>query len=417
MTVAGRHHPDVEELKPMITPTTVTPDRPRGASARAPAPLRSPLVEIVVPVYNEQAVLESSIRRLHAFLSEQLPYRWRIVIADNASTDGTLFIARALARTLSHTRVLHLDAKGRGRALRAAWSATDADVVCYMDVDLSTDLRALAPLLAGLVSGHCEVAIGSRLAPGARVVRSRKRELISRAYNRILRLALRARFSDAQCGFKGLRADAARLLLPQVRDQGWFFDTELLVAAQRHGMRIGEVAVDWVEDPDSRVDIVPTALADLRGVLRLALGSTLARFVIVGAACTLAYALLYAALAAPLGDDGASALALALTAVANTQANRRFTFRIRGRRRLVRHHLTGGLVYLLTLGLSLGALGVLHDFDPRPAMLVEIGVLVGASLLATASRFVALRSWVFAHRHGAASAVASGLRALGELGG
>jgi glycosyltransferase involved in cell wall biosynthesis len=236
--------------------------------AAVPA-VAEPRIDIVVPVYNEQAALEHSIRRLHSFLAAELPFAWRIVIADNASTDSTLSIARGLAGRLDRVTVLHLPAKGRGRALRAAWSASDADVVAYMDVDLSTNLRALLPLVAGLISGHSDVAIGSRLAPGARVVRGPRRELISRSYNRLLRLVLGARFSDAQCGFKALRADAARRLLPQVEDQGWFFDTELLVLAQRQGLRIHEVAVDWVDDPDSRVDILPTALTDLRGVIRM----------------------------------------------------------------------------------------------------------------------------------------------------
>jgi len=226
-------------------------------------------VDIVVPVYNEEIALERSIRRLHDFLRWNLPFAWRIVIADNASVDSTPAIARSLARELADVEVLRLSAKGRGRALRAAWSASDADILCYMDVDLSTDLRGLLPLVAGLVSGHSAVAIGTRLAPGSRVIRSRKRELISRAYNRLLRVVLRARFSDAQCGFKAIRAEVARELLPAVRDDGWFFDTELLVLAQRQGLRIHEVAVDWIDDPDSRVDIVRTALDDLRGVARL----------------------------------------------------------------------------------------------------------------------------------------------------
>ncbi len=207
-----------------------------------------------------------------------MPYAWRIVIADNASTDATLAMARALAFELEHVTVLHLSRKGRGRALRTAWTASDADVLCYMDVDLSTDLRALLPLVSSLVCGHSEVAIGSRLAPGARIVRGPKRELISRGYNRLLRHVLRARFSDAQCGFKAIRADAARTLLPQIQDQGWFFDTELLILAQRRGLRIHEVAVDWIDDPDSRVDIVSTALADLRGVVRLLFAAPVARF-------------------------------------------------------------------------------------------------------------------------------------------
>jgi putative flippase GtrA len=357
---------------------------------------RPPRIDVVVPVYNEAAALEESIRRLHAFLSDAMPYAWRIVIADNASTDATPEMARALAAELDRTTVLRLDRKGRGRALRAAWAASDADVLCYMDVDLSTDLRALLPLVSALVSGHSEVAIGSRLAPGSRVVRGPKREFISRSYNRLLRWALRARFSDAQCGFKAITADAARRLLPQVQDQGWFFDTELLVLAQREGMRIHEVAVDWVDDPDSRVDIVSTALTDLRGVVRLGFAGRVPRFLTIGVLSTLAYALLYLVLRGPLGAGGANVLALALTAIANTQANRRFTFRIRGRAGLLRQQAAGAVVYVIALALTAGALDVLHRLDHHPGRLLEVAVLVGASAVATITRYVALRSWVFA---------------------
>jgi glycosyltransferase involved in cell wall biosynthesis len=231
----------------------------------------APAVEVVVPVYNEAHVLEASIRRLHAYLGARFPFAWRITIADNGSVDGTAAVAEHLATTLSAVGVVHLDRKGRGRALRAVWSATDADVVAYMDVDLSTDLDALLPLVAPLVSGHSHLAVGSRLAPGARVVRGPRRELISRAYNLLLRSVLRLGVRDAQCGFKAVRVDALRTLLPEVQDEAWFFDTELLVRAQRAGLRIVELPVDWVDDPDSRVDIVRTALDDLRGVWRLLL--------------------------------------------------------------------------------------------------------------------------------------------------
>ena len=228
-------------------------------------------VEIVVPVYNEERVLEGSIRRLHRYLAEQFPLSWRIVIADNGSVDRTLAIARRLSYDLSSLEALGVHERGRGRALSAAWSASDARVLCYMDVDLSTDLGALLPLVAPLLSGHSDLAIGTRLHRQARVTRCLKRELISRAYNRLLRLLLRARFSDAQCGFKAIRVEVARQLLPLVRDRQWFFDTELLVLAQRRGLRIHEVPVDWIEDRDSRVRIAATALADLRGVVRLRL--------------------------------------------------------------------------------------------------------------------------------------------------
>ncbi len=374
---------------------SVGPSMGWGVQAAPPSGLD---VEIVIPVYNEERALAASIHRLHRFLESRLPFSWQITIADNASTDITPEIARALAAELDRVRVLRLDEKGRGRALRAAWSASRARVVAYMDVDLSTDLHALLPLLAPLVSGHSEVAIGSRLAPGSRVARGPKREFISRSYNRLLHLALRARFTDAQCGFKAVRADVLPELLEAVRDESWFFDTELLIAAQRRGMRIHEVPVDWVDDPDSRVDIVSTALADLRGVARLALDTSVARFVAIGIASTLAYALLFLLLAGAVGSAGASAVALALTAVGNTAANRRVTFGIRGRDGVARQYAAGLVVFVLALGLTNGALSVLHDLDHHTPRLLEAAVLVVATLAATVTRYVALSTWVFRRR-------------------
>ncbi|MDX6725682.1 MAG: hypothetical protein QOK49_487 [Baekduia sp.] len=361
-----------------------------------PAGPERPDVDVVVPVYNEQAALASSIRRLHAFLTESFPFSWRIVVADNASTDATPRIAAALAAQLPGVTHLRLDRKGRGLALREAWSHSTARVVSYMDVDLSTDLRALLPLVAPLLSGHSDVAIGSRLAYGAKVVRGPKREVISRSYNKILHAALRVHFTDAQCGFKAATAAAAAELLPQIRDDGWFFDTELLVLAGRAGLRIHEVPVDWVDDPDSRVDIVRTATDDLKGVARLAFATPVARFAAVGIASTIAYALIYLALRGPLGAGSANALSLALTAVGNTAANRRLTFGLQGRRGLVRQHAAGAVVYAITLGLTAGALGVLHGVAPGASHAVEVSVLVAAGLVATVTRYVALKTWVFA---------------------
>jgi glycosyltransferase involved in cell wall biosynthesis len=193
---------------------------------RAPA---RPLVEVVVPVHNEQHVLEASIWRLHGYLKASFPFSFRITIADNASTDATWLLAKRLGEQLPGVRAVHVPRKGRGRALRQVWSAN-----------------------------------------GAAVVRGPMRELVSRCYNLLLRTIMRARFSDAQCGFKAGRAEVVQALLPAVEDQAWFFDTELLLAAQRGGLRIHEVPVDWVEDTDSRVDVVRTALDDLRGMARVA---------------------------------------------------------------------------------------------------------------------------------------------------
>src|SRR5436309_1242376 len=235
----------------------------------ASSPVLTPLVDIAIPVYNEERDLERSVRRLRRYLDHQFPFEARITVVDNASTDATWAIAQRLALELDGVRAMRLEEKGRGRAVRQAWLGSDAAVVAYMDVDLSTDLDGLLPLVAPVLSGHSDVAIGSRLAPGATVVRGPKRELISRAYNLLLKVALGTAFSDAQCGFKAVRADVARALVPLVEDDGWFFDTELLVLAERNGLRIHEVPVDWVDDPDSRVDVVATARADLRGVIRM----------------------------------------------------------------------------------------------------------------------------------------------------
>lgn len=384
-----------------------------------------PVVDIVVPVYNEQAALAASIRRLHRYLAEALPFAARITIADNASVDETPRIAAELAAELEGVRVVRLEQKGRGRALHTVWSSSDAPVLAYMDVDLSTDLAALQPLLAPLVSGHSDLAIGTRLARNSRVVRGAKREVISRCYNLILRSTLAAKFSDAQCGFKAVRADVAARLLPHVEDTGWFFDTELLVLAERSGLRIHEVPVDWVDDPDSRVDIVATATADLKGIARMLkgfasgaipvreiaaqLGSGRAaaprslmrqavRFAAVGVGSTLAYLLIFSLLHATVGAQAANLIALLITAIGNTAANRRFTFGVRGRGGVLRHHAEGFAVFAFALALTSGSLLAVHALASPTPHWVELTVLISANLAATALRFTLLRGWVF-HPH------------------
>jgi len=364
-----------------------------------------PMVDIVIPVHNEERGLRVSVLRLHAYLTQQFPFSARITIADNASTDSTPAVAAELAEELPEVRVLRLKEKGRGRALAAAWLTSDARVVSYMDVDLSTDLSALLPLVAPVISGHSQVSIGSRLVTGARVTRGPKREVISRVYNILLRLVLRVRFKDAQCGFKALRADVARSLLPDVVNRNWFFDTELLVRAERAGLRIHELPVDWLDDPDSRVDIVATAIEDLRGVWRLATGrpadaplwlsTQLVRFAAVGAASTLAYAVLFWALREVLPAAASNVIALAATAVANTAANRRLTFGIRGRERLLRDHAGGLLAFAAALVFTNGAIVAMGLFAPGASRVAEIAVLTGANAIATGVRFLVLRTVLF----------------------
>jgi len=375
---------------------------------------RPPVVDIVIPVYNEARILASSVGRLRAFADARLPFAVQITIADNASTDDTWAIAERLEHDVPGVRALHLPRKGRGRALRAAWLASDAPVVAYTDVDLSTDLDAILPLVAPLISEHSDLAIGSRLAPGAHVIRGPKRELISRSYNRILQVVLRVRFRDAQCGFKAIRRDVARALLPLVEDDGWFFDTEMLVLAERAGLRIHELPVDWIDNVDSRVDIASTAADDLRGVWRLlraphrlelpgvrrrafprrTIASQARMFAAIGIMSTIAWAILYLLLRGAFAPLPANAIALVTTAIGNTAANRRLTFGVRGRTSLARDHAAGLTAFGLALGLTTLAAASLDTIAPHAGRAVELGVLVIANLVATVGRFLLLRAWV-----------------------
>jgi putative flippase GtrA len=381
-----------------------------------------PTLEVVVPVHNEEADLEGSVERLVRYL-DTMPFTYRVTIADNASTDATPLVAHRLAHRYDSVGVVHLAMKGRGRALRQVWSASPSPVLAYMDVDLSTDLNALLPLVAPLLTGHSDVAIGTRLRHGARVQRGARREVISRCYNLLLRGTLRARFSDAQCGFKAVRRQVAVGLLPWVRDEGWFFDTELLVIAERAGLRIHEVAVDWVDDPDSRVDVVQTAAADLRGIARVAwsllrgvvplpalreqlgrtrrhgvagsVGAQSLLFALIGIVSTVAYGCLYLCLRPVMPAQAASAGALLVTAVVNTSANRRMTFGISTPEHRWRHQAQA----LLVLGAGLVATGTALSVVDRVAgpghPVTEIAVLTVANLLVTVVRFAAMRVWIF----------------------
>ncbi|OGO51224.1 MAG: hypothetical protein A2148_10110 [Chloroflexi bacterium RBG_16_68_14] len=235
-----------------------------------------PQLDIVIPVYNEAHVLAASVEKLRSYLQEtSFPYTWRIVIANNASTDRTLEVARELSRRLDDVAVdvavLHLPQKGRGRALKKALLESDADAMSYMDVDLSTGLDALLPLARAVLEEGYDVATGSRMARGSQITRSLRREITSRGLIFLIKLLFLSKLSDTQCGFKAITRQAARELLPLVENDEWFFDTELLLLAEKGGYRVKDIPVLWIEDPDSRVDVLKTVLEDLQGLLRMRL--------------------------------------------------------------------------------------------------------------------------------------------------
>ncbi|MCQ9389373.1 glycosyltransferase [Brevibacterium sp. 50QC2O2] len=394
-------------------------DDPQFTSGPVPAPGRRgsrTTVDLVVPVYNEQAQLADTVYTLLGLTAESAN-DVTIVIADNASTDRTGRIGEDLARLQQRVRYVRLDRKGRGRALNQVWSASRADVVAYTDVDLATDIRLLDPMVQVLASGTADVAIASRLLPDSNVVRGPKREVISRCYNRLLKLGLDVGYSDAQCGFKALSRRAADALLPHVSDVNWFFDTEVLTLAQWAGLRIHEFSADWTDDPDSSVDVVATAFEDLKGMARMRrdlrrsaiplerisaevgrpaavpnLGAQIMHFVDVGIVSTVTYSLGFLLLGMFLDVNLANFTALLASAVLNTALNRRHTFAARNPRGKLAHHLKGLAVFALCWLLTSAAIQMTTGL-PTVAVLVAVTV---ANVGATVLRFALQRLWVFA---------------------
>ncbi|MCA2224404.1 dolichyl-phosphate beta-glucosyltransferase [Nonomuraea aurantiaca] len=410
----------------------------RSAMDRSPAVLGEPVtlatVDIVIPVLNEQKALPGCIRTLNAFLGDSFPLPWRITIVDNGSIDGTWRVARGLTREFPQVHARKLETRGRGAALKAAWRDSPADIVAYMDVDLSTELGALFPMVAALASGHSEVAIGTRLARGARTRRSLRRELVSRGYNALLRYGFGVGFSDAQCGFKAARTDVIRPLLDRVEDDGWFFDTELLLLAEHNGLRVHEVPVDWVEDLDSRVRIIRTAVEDLRGLARVAWSMStgkaalkvaneteltptdpteltpthpdavvarpravtparLASFALIAVFSTVLYALLYLPLREHWPAAAANLAALLLTGFAGAET-RRWTVNVLGGHRTVPRVRTAPAFLADYAIITMAVLGL----PPPGGRLFEATTAVGTYCLLTLLRFAALDRWVFPRR-------------------
>jgi Glycosyl transferase family 2 len=386
------------------------PPVPQVRSAPPVTAVVATTVEIVIPVFNEERALSGCVATLHAHLATLPPFHWTITVVDNGSTDDTRGVACALVARWPGVRTTFLERRGKGHALRTAWLRSTADIVAYMDVDLSTGLDALLPLIAPLVHGHSDLAIGSRLSPWSRTVRGARRELVSRTYNALLRLIHGTEVRDAQCGFKAARTSAIRALLPHVEDEAWFFDTELLLLAEHNGLRVHEVPVDWTENTDSRVAVGRAAWGNLCGLLRVAAArmsglatvagsptrpdgpahrpTTSARYVtfsVLAGLAVLANLLLYALFRVWSPPLAANVTAGCLTARFTAEADRTASAPA------TRRYLPGVLVFTCYTALTSGALLLLAHTAHHPSRLQEFGVLLAASMLGTAVRFLVLR--------------------------
>lgn len=365
-------------------------------------------------MFNEGHVLSQQIRQLVRYLKDEFPFSWQVTIVDNASTDNTVEIARALSIEIQGVECIELDRNGRGGAIREGWMRSAATICCFMDVDMSTGLDALLPLVAPLITGHSDIAIGSRLSPTSAVARGPKREVISRIYNFLIHILFGVRFRDAQCGFKAIRADIAKDLLPYVKDNEWFFDTELLLIAEHNGLRIHELAVDWIDDPDSRVNIRSTALADLGGLRRVAetmirsrdriqlphnerrplnddFGRQLVSFIKIGVVATSISVILFATLLNLMHPVFANILTLMVTTPVNMWCNRQFTFGHRTRSDRNHQILTASIVFFALVIIS----SLLLMISSTPNHTRSLLIATSCWTLSSVVRFALLRNWVF----------------------
>lgn len=371
-------------------------------------------VDIVIPTYNEEKAITACVETLVSYV-EHLGLDYTITVADNGSTDATPNLVQGLVEKYEQVRLLRIVEKGKGIAIRTAWAQSTADIVAYMDVDLSTDLNALGALLMPLMTGHSEVAIGTRLSPSSRVERGTKREFVSRGYNLLMRVLMNARFSDAHCGFKAFRTSVAQQLIPYVKDNTWFFDAEILLLAERAGYRITEVPVDWVDDPDTKVDIFKTAKIDLQGMCRVRRAiakreipfqdfdvvarpgsetGKVIRFIVIGVMTTVVYTVLFWVLTHILSNVfAANFTAMLLAAIVNTIWNRAYTFQVDKSDYRATDHIMGVVVFLVGYGFSSMALWLLHYFDPGSHAFAETAVVTLANLVVTLVKYICFRIW------------------------
>lgn len=229
--------------------------------------MTDPEVTAIIPVYNDRHSLESALPVSIETLSGITP-SFEILVAEDGSIDGSAEFVQEFGRNDPRVRLLHSDERqGRGRALNRAIQESHGSIVCYYDVDLATDIHHLPELIGAIREGY-DIATGSRLLPESMIVRTGGREFASRSYNLLVRLFLSSRLFDHQCGFKAFNRERILPVLPSIRDQHWFWDTEILVRAQRIGFRVREFPVHWRAGKGTTVR-VKDIFAMGRAILRL----------------------------------------------------------------------------------------------------------------------------------------------------
>jgi len=212
-------------------------------------------LSVVLPAYNEVNRLEVAVAKISQALKED-EYPYEIIIAEDGSTDGTAEKAEELAQKNSCVKHIHREKRlGRGTALSNAFRQCNGEVFVYMDLDLSTDLKSLKPLVDAIIIEGYDFSTGSRMLPESRVERTLGRSISSKSYNFLVRHMLDSKVKDHQCGFKALRKEAVLSLLNEVEATHWFWDTEILVRAHRHGFKIKEIPVNWTSGEDTKVNL------------------------------------------------------------------------------------------------------------------------------------------------------------------
>ena len=231
--------------------------------------MRMVKVDIVIPVYNEEVNLEKNINILTEWLKNNFKYEWIVTIADNGSTDNTKKIAKDLDMKNKKIILKEITSKGRGIALRESWLSSTSDICAFMDIDLSTELEYLNEIIYPIVELECEICCGSRWMSSSNVKRGLFRGILSWSYNFILQTTLGLKIKDSQIGFKAIKTDTAKKVIPLIKDNEWFFDTELLLISQKNDLKIKQIPVIWIDHPKSTVVVLKTVKMFLRNVWRM----------------------------------------------------------------------------------------------------------------------------------------------------